>query len=87
MWSLWDQFKIPMGFPGGPVVKNPSASAGAMGSSPNLGRSHMLQGNETRAAQLLSLCSTTREATAARRLRAATRERLHAATKPQHGHK
>ena len=28
-------------FPGGAVVKNPPASAGDMGSSPGLGRSHM----------------------------------------------
>ena len=34
-----------MDFPGGPVVKNPSANAGDMGSIPNLGRFHMLQGN------------------------------------------
>ena len=35
---LWD-------FPGGPVVKNPSASAGDMGLIPPAGRSHVLQGN------------------------------------------
>ena len=29
-------------FPGGTVVKNPPANAGDMGSSPGLGRSHML---------------------------------------------
>ena len=33
------------GFPGGAVVKNPPANAGDMGSSPDLGRSHMLQSN------------------------------------------
>ena len=33
------------GFPGGPVVKNPSANAGAVGSSPDPGRFHMLQSN------------------------------------------
>ena len=32
-------------FPGGTVVKNPPANAGDMGSSPGLGRSHMLQSN------------------------------------------
>ena len=32
-------------FPGGAVVKNPPASAGDMGSSPGLGRSHMLRSN------------------------------------------
>ena len=30
-------------FPGGAVVKNPPANAGVAGSSPGLGRSHMLQ--------------------------------------------
>ena len=33
------------GFPGGAVVKNPSANAGNMGSSPGLGRSHMPRSN------------------------------------------
>ena len=33
------------GFPGGTVVKNPPANAGDMGSSPGLGRSHMLRSN------------------------------------------
>ena len=32
-------------FPGGPVVKNPSASAGDMGSIPGPGRSHIPWGN------------------------------------------
>ena len=32
-------------FPGGEVVKNPPANSGDMGSSPGLGRSHMLRGN------------------------------------------
>ena len=32
-------------FPGGAVVKNPPTNAGNTGSSPGLGRSHMLQGN------------------------------------------
>ena len=32
-------------FPSGPVVKNPSANAEDMGSSPGLGRSHMPKGN------------------------------------------
>ena len=32
-------------FPGGTVVKNPPANAGDMGSSPGLGRSHMLRSN------------------------------------------
>ena len=42
-------------FPGGPVVKNPPASAGDMGSIPGPGRSHMGVGQ-------LSLCATTTEA-------------------------
>ena len=33
------------GFPRGPVVKNPPADAGDMGSIPGQGRSHMPQGN------------------------------------------
>ena len=33
------------GFPGGAVVKNLPASAGNTGSSPGLGRSHMLRSN------------------------------------------
>ena len=33
------------GFPGGAVVKNPPVNAGDTGSSPGLGRSHMLQSN------------------------------------------
>ena len=32
-------------FPGGAVVKNPPANAGDAGSSPGLGRSHMLWSN------------------------------------------
>ena len=32
-------------FPGGPVLKNPSANAGDPGSIPSLGRFHMLQGH------------------------------------------
>ena len=32
-------------FSGGAVVKNPPANAGDMGSSPGLGRSHMLWSN------------------------------------------
>ena len=32
-------------FPGGAVVKNPSANAGDWGSSPGLGRSHIPHGN------------------------------------------
>ena len=33
------------GFPSGSVVKSPPANAGDIGSVPDLGRSHMLQGN------------------------------------------
>ena len=45
------------GFPGGAVVKNPPASVGDTGSSPGLGRSHMLRSNKAHAPQVLSLCS------------------------------
>ena len=56
-----------VGFPGGAVVENPPANAGVTGSSPGLGRSHMLRSNWAREPQLLSLrvwslCSTTSEA-------------------------
>ena len=37
--------KLLVGLPGGAVVKNPLANAGDTGSSPGLGRSHMLQSN------------------------------------------
>ena len=49
------------GFPGGAVVKNPPANAGDTGSSPDPGRSHMLQSSEAREPQLLSLRSRARE--------------------------
>ena len=41
-------------FPGGPVVKNPPASAGDTGSIPGLGRSHVPRGNYAHAPQLLN---------------------------------
>ena len=55
------------GFPGGAVVENLPANTGDTGSSPGLGRSHMLWSNWAREPQLLSLrvwslCSATREA-------------------------
>ena len=37
--------KVKEDVPGGPVVKNPPANAGDTGSIPDLGRSHMPQGN------------------------------------------
>ena len=62
-----------MGFPGGAVVENLPANAEDTGSSPDLGRSHMLRSNWAREPQLLSLhiwslSSTTREATTVRGL-------------------
>ena len=59
------------GFPGGEVVENLPADAGDMGSSPGLGRSHMLPGTWAREPQLLSLRSATREAMIVRGLRTA----------------
>ena len=55
------------GFPSGAVVENLPANAGDTGSSPSLGRSHMLRSNWAHEPQLLSLCisslcSATREA-------------------------
>ena len=49
-------------FPGGPVVKNPSANAGDVGPVPNLGRPHMPQSNLAHVLQLLSPWATTAEA-------------------------
>ena len=49
------------GCPGGSGVKNPLADAGDMGLIPDPGRSHMLQGNLSRALQLLRLCSRAQE--------------------------
>ena len=43
------------------MVKDPPADAGDKGSSPGLGRSHMLQSNEAHVPQLLSLRSRARE--------------------------
>ena len=43
------------GFRGGAVVENLPANAGDTGSSPGLGRSHMLRSNWAREPQLLSL--------------------------------
>ena len=61
------KIKTITGFPGGAVVENLTANAGHRGSSPGLGRSHMLRSNWAPEPQLLSLrfwslCSTTREA-------------------------
>ena len=61
-------------FSGGPGVKNPPASAGDMSSIPGPGRSHMLWSNLAHVPQLLSPCSTIREATTTRGLCTATRE-------------
>ena len=52
---------IDQGFPGGAVVKNPPANARDMGSSPDLGRSHMPRNNKARAPQRMSLRSRARE--------------------------
>ena len=56
------------------MVESPPANAGDAGSSPGLGRSHMLRSNWAREPQLLSLriwrlCSATREAVIVRGLR------------------
>ena len=51
-------FKNNEGFPGGSVVKNLPANAG---STPGLGKFHMLQSSQARGPQLLSLRSRARE--------------------------
>ena len=53
--------KTEEGFPGGAVVESLPANAGDTGSSPGPGRFHMLQSNEFRAPQLLSLRFRARE--------------------------
>ena len=78
------------------MVESLPANAGDMGSSPGLGRSHMLRSNWAREPQLLSLCSATREAAAIERPAhhgeewpplAATGESPHTETKTQHSQK
>ena len=64
------------------MVENPPASAEDTGSSPGLGRSHMLQSGWAREPQLLSLrvwslCSTTGEAMIVRGLRTAMKSGPH----------
>ena len=66
------------GFPGGAVVESLPVNAGDTGSSPGLGRSHMLRSSWAREPQLLSLrvwslCSATREAVIMRGPRTAMR--------------
>ena len=70
------------GFPGGAVVESLPANAGDMGSSPGLGRSHMLRSGWTHEPQLLSLrvwslCSAAREATIMRGPRTAMKSGPH----------
>ena len=43
--KLFREKEISLGFPGGSMVKNPSASAEDKGSVPDLGRSHMQWSN------------------------------------------
>ena len=71
-----------MGFPGGTVVENLPANVGNTGSSPGLGRSHMLQSDKAREPQLLSLrvwslCSATTEAAIVRGPRTAMKSGPH----------
>ena len=70
------------GFPGGAVVESLPANAGDTGSSPGLGRSHMLRSNYAGEPQLLSLhvwslCSATREAAIVRGPRTAMKSGPH----------
>ena len=64
------------------MVENPPANAGDTGSSPGLGRSHVLWSDWAREPQLLSLrvwslCSATREAAIVRGQRTAMRSGPH----------
>ena len=95
-----NKFFEKQGFPGGTVVENLPANAGDTGSSPGLGRSHMLRSSWAREPQLMSLrvwslCSSTREAAIVRPVHrdeewpplATTRESPRTETKTQHSHK
>ena len=53
--------KVPFGFPGGSVVRNPPANAGDASSIPGPGRSHMPWSNQAGAPQLSSRGATTTE--------------------------
>ena len=55
-------------FPGGPVVKNFPENTGDMGSTPGLGRSHILSGHNYRSPRTLNHGAATREGTAVRSL-------------------
>ena len=71
-----------MGFPGGAVVESLPTNARDTGSSPGLGRSHMLRSSWAREPQLLSLrfwslCSATREAAIMRGPRTAMKSGPH----------
>ena len=79
---LWPSETHGLGFPGGAVVESLPANAGDTGSSPGLGRSHMLWSNWAREPQLLSLrvwslCPTTREAAIVRGPRTAMKSGPH----------
>ena len=67
-------------FHGGTV--HPFTDARDMGSIPDPGRFHMLRLTKARVSQLLSLCSTTREATTMRRPGTTTRESPHSSEDP-----
>jgi len=73
-----------LGFPGGPVVKNPPANAGDTGSIPGPGRSHMPRRNYTHCPQLLSQCSRAQEPQLAHRELTLCNERSHRNEKPKH---
>ena len=55
LWLLVPKISPLQGLPGGSVVKNLPANAGDGGSIPDLERSHMMQSNQARVPQLLSL--------------------------------
>ena len=79
--DTFQRLKAVQGFPGGAVVENLPANAEDKGSSPGLGRSHMLRSSWAREPQLLSLrvwslCSATREAAIVRGPRTAMKSGL-----------
>ena len=60
-WNPWLSETYLRASLGGSVVKNPPISARDMGSIPDPGRSHMLQGNPAHVPQLLRLHSRVQE--------------------------
>ena len=90
---FYNYLKYALDFPGGPVVKNPSAKSGDTGSITGPRDVHMPWGNywptcrNSRSPCAWSLRAETRDVIAMRSLSIITRESPHAAMKTQHRQK